>query len=371
LANDDNEYQPMVMEGEDVKLLKFDAAAGPYAMRALMTVGRAAAGGFGRPQRAFLDAVQIYTLQAAVNLDELAPVTPAELASLCRDRGQALQLIRFMVVACLANGAPNTEQISLVSAYAAALAVEEPALRVIRYLAQGRVWWFRLAFLRRSHLRYYFRNTYRISGGRVLEVIKAVLIFRGVVKEDLRLVSRYRALQQLPEGSLGRQFFDHLTRASLPFPGEHGGLPEGSIYHDFAHVLAGFDTSPEGEMQAAAFQAGFTEGEYDFFTWLFSIVLHTAGIKLVPLPMQFRPGRIGEGSVAMDVLAALERGGQLKADLGNDWHFWNDVELPLEIVRERFGVPPIAEPLDHVGEPKAGIVPRSAETVDQRHRITA
>jgi ubiquinone biosynthesis protein Coq4 len=127
----------------------------------------------------------------------------------------------------------------------------------------------------------------------------------------------------------------------LPFPGERGGFPIGALYHDFAHVLADYDTSPEGEMKAAAFQAGFTRDDCDFFTMLFAIVIHSAGINVAPFPMPVLPGRIGQDHLAIDVLRALERGAAMKADLGAEWNFWEYVELPIDVVRQRLGVPPL------------------------------
>jgi hypothetical protein len=52
-------------------------------------------------------------------------------------------------------------------------------------------------------------------------------------------------------------------------------------------------------------------------------------------------GRIGQGSLAVDVLHALQRGASMKVDLGNNWDFWKYVELPIEVARERLGVPPL------------------------------
>jgi hypothetical protein len=338
-----------------MKLLKVDPNAAVATLEALVVVARAADGGLARPQRAFLDAVQRTILETDLKVDALPPATPEQLAHHLHDQGQARQLVRLMVVTCLASGLPSKRQIALLNDYATALAVDEPAISVISHLARGRIWRFRLAFLRRSHLRYYFRNTYRISGS-VLRVVKATLIFRGVLKEDADLVDRYRALGRLPEDRLGYQFFRHLTDAPLPFPGEHGGFPEGAIFHDFAHVLAGFDTSPEGEMQAAAFQAGFTRGEHDFFTWLFSIVLHTTGINLLPFSIPLRPGRIGEGTLATDVLCAMQRGAALSVDLGTDWDYWSDVDKPIATVRQRLGAREIAQPYDAQGRVKPGVV---------------
>lgn len=30
----------------------------------------------------------------------------------------------------------------------------------------------------------------------------------------------------------------------------------------------------------------------------------------------------------------------MKVDLGSDWDFWDSVALPLDVARERLGVPP-------------------------------
>jgi hypothetical protein len=247
-----------------------------------------------------------------------------------------------MITMSLADGPPAEEQMSLLESFAAALKVDEPALKVVGHLARHKLLRFRLAFARRSHVRIYIRNTYRLLGG-VLPVIKALLRFRGVIGEDLELAARFHALGNLPKETLGYLFYRHCMDAGLPFSGEKGGFPSGALYHDFTHVLAGYDTSPEGEMKAAAFQAGFTQHDADFFTALFAIVIHTAGVNLAPFPMPVLRGRIGQGSLAVDVLHALQRGAAMKLDLGNNWNFWEYVELPIEVVRGQLGVPPLRQ----------------------------
>jgi len=319
-------------------LLKTGPELAPDALRALTSVARAASNGLGPPQRAMLDAAQRVVLETDLDLESLKPIEPEALARRLDDPAQARQLVRLMVALCLADGPPSEEQMSLVSAFATALHVEEPSVGVIAHLAKGRRLRFRFAFLRRSHIRSYLRNTYRLLGG-IRPMIRALLVARGALREDSELVSRYRALEQLPPDTLGHAFFHHYTDAGLAFPGEKGGFPVGALFHDFAHVLAGYDTSPEGELKNAAFQAGFTQGDHDFFTALFAIVIHTAGINLAPFPMPVLPGRIGQGSLALDVFRALERGAAMKVDLGNDWDFWEYVGLPLEVARQRLGVP--------------------------------
>ena len=323
-----------------MEFLKPGPELAPYELRAMTMVTRAAAAGLGQPQLAMLDAAQRLVLETDSEVETLSAITPEELASHFDDPSQARQLIRLMVAMSLADGPPTKEQVALLSSFAAALGVEEPSVGVVRHLAKKRLLSFRLAFMRHSHVRTYLRNTYHMLGG-VRPMIRAILVARGVARENAELASRFHALERLPEDTLGHQFFRHFTDEGLAFPGEKGGFPIGALFHDFSHVLAGYDTSPEGEMKNAAFQAGFTQDDDDFFTMLFAIVIHTAGINMTPFPMPVLLGRIGQGSLALDVLHALRRGAAMKVDLGDNWDFWEYVDLPIEAARERLGVTPL------------------------------
>ncbi len=323
-----------------MEFLKPGPELAPYGLRAMTMVARAAESGFAQPQRAMLDAAQRLILETDLDVETLTPIAPEELAAHFDGPGQARQLIRFMVAISLADGPPSMEQVSLTSSFAAAFGVEEPSVKVIRHLANGRLLRFRIAFFRHSHVRSYFRNTRRMLGG-VWPMIRAVLIWRGVIKEDEEMAARFRALENLPEGTLGHRFFQHYTGAGFAFPGEKAGFPIGALYHDFSHVLAGYDTSPEGELKNAAFQAGFTQREDAFFTMLFAILIHTSGINMAPIEMPVLRGRIGQGDLATDILHGLQRGAAMGVDLEDKWDFWEYVNLPIEVARERLGVPPL------------------------------
>jgi hypothetical protein len=192
-----------------------------------------------------VDAARQLILHTDQDVESVAPIEPAELAAHIEGSGQARQLVRLMVATSLADGPPSREQISGISAYADALHVEEPSLQVVAHLAKGRLLRFRLAFMRRSHIRAYLRNTHRMLGG-VRPMIRGLFVARGVIGEDRGAIARYRALAELPEGTLGREFYCHYTKEGLAFPGEKSGFPVGALFHDFSHVLAGYDTSPEG-----------------------------------------------------------------------------------------------------------------------------
>lgn len=323
-----------------MQLLKTDPEVAPYALRTMTQVAGAAGNGLGKPQHALLDAAQQVVLETSLEIEGLAPIEPAAISRHLRDPAQARQLIRMLVMISLAEGPPSPKQFALISSFAAALGVDEPSVGVIRHLAEGRIRRFRLAFLRRSHIRQYLRNTRRMLGGS-WPTMRALLVARGVVGENKLLSERMRALAELPAETLGHQFFQHCTTEGLAFAGQKGGFPVGALFHDFSHVLAGYDTSPEGELKNAAFQTGFTRHEDAFFTLLFAIVIHTAGINLAPFPMPVLLGRIGQGNLAVEVYRAWDRGSAMPVDLGDDWDFWSFVELPIDEARKRLGIPPL------------------------------
>lgn len=322
-------------------LIKIQPERAPSQLRAMTTVARAATSGLDRPQRALLDAIQRVVLESDLDLETVEPIGAPALARDGREPAEARQLIRMMAMVSIADGPPSAAQMALIEAFATALSVDEPAVRVLDHLSKGHGFRFRIGFARRAHVRTYLRNTHQMLGG-VVPVIAALLRFRGVLEEDAELARRFRALADLPVGTLGRVFHDHCRAADIPFAGEKGGFPIGAVYHDFSHVLSGSDTSPEGEIKNAAFQAGFCRGEEDFFTTLFANLIHTAGVNLTPFEIPIRRGRIAEGTLALDWIREIERGSAVKIDLGDGWNFWEEVERPIDGVREKLGIRPVA-----------------------------
>ena len=318
-------------------LLQPSPAQAPFVLRAMTMVAKAGESGLGQPQRAIMDAAQRVLLHTELDVDGLPPITPEELAEQIDDPALARQLVRGMLVMSLADGPTSESQATLISLFAAALSVDEPAVKAIQRLAERELLMFHLDFYRRSNVRDYAVNHYRTQGG-LLGVAKAILGVTGLIPDE-KLAGRFRALGELPENTLGYRFFHHHADNGFPFPGEKGGFPLGAIFHDFGHVLGGYDTSPEGEMMVASFQAGYRRNENAFFTMLFAVLIHTAGINMAPMEMPVLLGRIGEEGLAEQMMLALKRGAAMNVDLGDGWDFWPYVDLPLDVVRERLGVP--------------------------------
>lgn len=152
---------------------------------------------------------------------------------------------------------------------------------------------------------------------------------------DDALVNRYHALGRLNPMSFGYALFNHYRANHFRFPGEGGGVPERLLAHDVAHVLSGYDTTPEGEIQLAAFQSGLERDRGLMALYLgilqfqfFERVSPTAGAH----PKELCRERVG---------VALERGAACRPCVGEGWDFWPLVLQHLSDVRRTLGIVPI------------------------------
>ena len=78
-------------------------------------------------------------------------------------------------------------------------------------------------------------------------IVFGALFFGAAVNREM--LWNYKRLGLLPEGTLGREYWKHLTEVGFGFPGEPGGIAESVAYHDIAHVLAEHDTTPLADRQ--------------------------------------------------------------------------------------------------------------------------
>lgn len=160
-------------------------------------------------------------LHSAMEVDGLAPIPPDELAQNLNPPELRRQLIRGMVAMGVVEGPSARAQANLISASAAAMAVEEPSVDVIRHLVEKEMLMFRFDFYRRSHLRASIESTCRRQGGTVA-VTKSLLGFKGLV-EDRELAARFRTWGDLPSGTLGREALAYHEKMVLPFRARNKG----------------------------------------------------------------------------------------------------------------------------------------------------
>jgi hypothetical protein len=301
-------------------------------LRALRTVG--SSDGPLRPGvRRLMAAAQRLLLHLDADLDALAPLEPAELAGAFPEP-LARQLVSAMVVASLVDGPPSPACGALVSRFAAALGVDEPAVETLSLFARGHLLLGSLDYHRRSNIKGMIQGEVERRG--LLGAVKSLLGVRGLL-EDPAVAAPFLALGDLPAGTLGRAFFDHYRRNGFPLPGEKGGFPESGVYHDFTHVLTGYGTDPASELQVGAFTAGLRRQD-PLYVAMLPLLVFCADINVTPIPHEHPVALFSQPGVAERYLAAFQRGAQVTCDLSDHWDFWPLVALPLEEARARLGI---------------------------------
>jgi hypothetical protein len=162
--------------------------------------------------------------------------------------------------------------------------------------------------------------------------VPIAMALRAPVNKD-KLWS-YKKLGLLPEGTLGREYWKHMTTVGFGFPGDVAGIPDSIAYHDVAHVLADNDITPLGEIQQGSFQGGNRREDGFFFIQMVILQFHQ-GVQVTPatgaVTGHFQPDK---------VLWAIHRGAQVNVDLTHQWDFWPLMALPLPDARSRIGLLP-------------------------------
>lgn len=303
----------------------------PFGLRAMKTVALAD-GEFDEVEREMLAGAQRFH-GTSFDVDGLDPIRPAELAAAIVDPHLRRQIVHAMVICAAIDESPSAAELEVIQRFAAALDVEVAELAGLRKLIAGELISVRIDVLRRFWVRDKMKEEFRRGGFRWLGRSLAAL---ARIKEDGPLAERYRALADYPEGTVGRSYHDAMRANGFPLPGEKGSFPEPIVIHDLTHVLSGYSTDPDGEVQAAAFHAGYRRK--DPFAFVFFVLLQFhLGIRTTPAG----PAHRGHFDVEK-VLRAIERGAAMNLDLTEGWDPWTIMDRSLEEVRAEFGIPALA-----------------------------
>jgi tellurite resistance protein len=301
----------------------------PCALRALRDV--VASNGTITPgERRFIEVVaELHG--STVDVASLAAIAPGEVAEAIGEPHQRKRVVQLATIAAMVEGDVTPAEAAAVRKLAAALEVEEASLRVLDAIAGDHALLTRFDMMRRI-MQKVGTHAYREEG--FTGIRKMLAPFTG--GEDPQVAWKYKRLGLLPEGTLGREFWEHCTSNRFPIPGEKGGIPERMVFHDFGHVLAGYDTRPESEIQQGAFQGGFVR-EDGFAFLMFAIIQFHLGFDVTPTTS----GRKGLFDVPK-VLVAAQRGAACKVDLSDHWDPFAVADAPVDQLRAEYGIPALS-----------------------------
>ncbi|MCH9680473.1 MAG: hypothetical protein K0V04_03485 [Deltaproteobacteria bacterium] len=258
----------------------------------------------------------------------LQPLSPAELAAAIDDPAIRSQIVQGMIVLSLLDEEVDAKELQLIEAFAEALAVAPDELRNMQQLVEGRTLALRFDVGRRVWFMERLKKAWREGGFRWLARTVATL----ALCNDEPLAAKYRALGELPPGSLGRTYFERMREQGFSLPGEKGSQVEPVFIHDLTHLLCGYGTDARGEILTAAFSAG--NRHDDPFTYIFFVLCQFhLGMRFSP----FAPSEQGAFDPEATLWAA-KRGMEVGVDLSEDWDYWSDLGLPVAEVRAKLGM---------------------------------
>lgn len=316
-------------------LFAFSPTESLAVLRALKTVAMAD-GKFAVKEHAMLvSSAELLGLTAAA-VDDAEPITAHDLGAALPDPHSRTLALKACLVMGIVDGQISPEEWKILSDFRHGLGIDEAELQTFHGLVNDHRQLTRFQYER--HLAAPRKGTLYASEGwqGVLQFFAEDLPFAHLTaaRENSELAHRYRQIGGLPEGTLGHALHRHYREREFAFAGEAGGVPEALVHHDIIHILSGYDTDFDGELQALAFTAGMRRE--DPFSALFLVLLQfTAGYKVTPsgalAPRTlFDPDRI---------LRALNRGRRTVIDFSGKKDFWDVMDQTITSLRAHYGVP--------------------------------
>src|SRR5262245_30817594 len=244
---------------------------------------------------------------------------------------QRKRLIQLSAIAALLSHPVKPESVVFLKELSHHLGIKDSVVDLVDALHQGRRTKVRMLAMRRA-FKALIKEAYLAEGPLgVLRFFGAVLLKTSANQDKLW---NYKRLGLLREGTLGREYWKHLTEVGFGFPGEPGGIADSVAYHDIGHVLAEHDTTPFGEIQQGSFQGG-NRREDGFFFIQFVILQFHHGVQITPAAPptfgQFDPEK---------ALWAIHRGAKCSVDPTHQRNSCPLTQLSLQEARARIGLLP-------------------------------
>ncbi|WP_433733001.1 hypothetical protein ACQP0C_12020 [Nocardia sp. CA-129566] len=166
----------------------------------------------------------------------------------------------------------------------------------------------------------------------------------GQVSDDPALAARWATLRELPVGTLGRGVSDFYADRGFVTPGLPGSAPPLLAQHDWVHVLAGYGTTLENEIEVFAFMARANDDPRAFSLLAMVISLFETGYLHAGAGLfEANEGHLSTAGMATRLGDAMRRGALTHGShdfLDLDWFALAD--RPIAVVRNEIGLAPKA-----------------------------
>jgi len=162
----------------------------------------------------------------------------------------------------------------------------------------------------------------------------------GQVIDDPALAAQWQSLGSLPVGTLGRGVFDFYRDRGFAFPGRAGSAPPLLAQHDWVHVLAGYGTALESEIEVFGYMARANDDPRAFSLLAMVVSLFETGYLARGAGLfEADAGHLHSHSMAVRLADAMRRGALSRGShdfLEVDW--FSLADRPLVVVRDEVGL---------------------------------
>ncbi|MEV0292912.1 hypothetical protein [Nocardia sp. NPDC050710] len=275
-----------------------------------------------------------------VDLEALAPIDAAAFADGLARRNRIFRerIVQTMLLAALVVRPLPPAVATTLREFADALEVDDDMIEVARKYAEGAVDLAAVDFARNGYLG-------GLDTGRLAALHTDSLDDSwGTVCDDPALAARWATLRELPVGTLGRGVADFYRDRGFVTPGLPGSAPPLLAQHDWVHVLAGYGTTLENEIEVFAFMARANDDPRAFSLLAMVISLFETGYLHAGAGLfEANEGHMRSAGMATRLGDAMRRGALTRGShdfLDLDWFTLAD--RPITVVRGEVGLVPKA-----------------------------
>jgi hypothetical protein len=266
------------------------------------------------------------------------PIEPAEFAAALARRNEIFRtrIVQVMLLAALVVRPLPAEVAAQLRAFATALRVRDDMIDVAEEYAEGALDLANADFARNGYLA-------SVTPDRLAVLHTAALDTAwGQVVADPALAARWRSLADLPVGTLGRGVADFYADRGFGYPGLPGSAPPLLAQHDWVHVLAGYGTALENEIEVFGFMARANDDPRAFSLLAMVVSLFETGYLAAGAGLfEANAGHLRTSGMAARLADAMRRGALTTGShdfLDVDWFTLAD--RPVSVVRAEVGLVP-------------------------------
>jgi hypothetical protein len=254
-----------------------------------------------------------------------------------RNRAFRERIVQQMVLGALVVQPLEPAVIARVREVSAALGVDETMIDVAAELAAGDAEQAAIDFDRNG-----YNASFDAERAEVLHTTTLTTAPWQAVPADDALAARWRALELLPDGTLGQAVTRFYRARGFSYPGTEGSVSAQLAQHDWVHVLADYGATIDNELEVFAFIARANDDPRGFSFLAAVVSLFETGVLGSALGL-FEPdaGHLQAPGMPERVADAMRRGAECHGSndfLAIDWFSLSD--QPIDDVRARFGLTP-------------------------------